>query len=283
MAECRHCGYYIPDGATWCAHCGAFLRKFSWKILFRHIATYATALAAIATATAAIFVGRQTKLLEEQTIILKDRGKIENRPYLYVDIKPRAFSEKSYRGENKEEYDNLYVGATLTYKNVGRLPACNINSDIRFYVDTSEEDKYKDFKKWYIRQHGNYPEPSTVFSSQDDIIIAGNVDVPEETKDFLVSIRVSYTEKNTEEKVANEYWYRLDAKFVIDKEDISYENIAIIEDGKIKQIPTGKKLYDMIPVYIDSDYDRMRDMPIGPPLPKSEFILKLKQKVAEIK
>lgn len=272
MAECKYCGFFIRDGYHRCAHCGAFLGRFSWRIVFEYItivAAIATVAAAIATAIAARFVGRQTASLETQTTIIKDRGKIENRPYLYVDIKPRAFSKKENRKENNEEYENLYVGATITYKNVGRLPACNINTDICFYIDTSEEDKYKDFKKWYIRQHGNYPEPSSVFPGQDDIVIAGNVDVPEETKDFLVSIRVSYTEKETEEKASNEYWHRLDAKFAIGN------LYAITEDGK--------KLYTMIPVNIDSDYDRMRDIPVGNPLSKSEFILKLEQEVTEAK
>jgi len=239
MKQCRSCKYYIPEGAIRCLHCGADQRKILGPV-WKGIST----ILSIATLLMALAIVRQT-------FIIKRSFELENRPYLYIDISPLAFSHREKQPGNNEEYDNLYVGAELKYKNVGNLPACNINSEIYFYSDIDKGDNFKRLKDWYIEEFGYFPEPTTIFPHQEGQKIPCRVDCSELTKDYLFTIRITYTGENSDEI----YWYATDVSYSVEKGYFKQAQKLIRQGDKIISVQ-GDKEYTVYLVDAKSDYDR---------------------------
>ncbi len=245
MKNCISCKYYIPDDAKRCLHCGEDQRSIPYRwITFTNIGI-------LATSAMAIFILIQSIGINTQTKIIKKSFELENRPYLYVDISPLAFSNRESIPNSNEEYDNLYVGAELIYKNVGKLPACNIKSEIHFYSDVDEGDNFKRLKQWYIEEFGHFPEPNTVFPNQEGQKIVCRVDCSESTKDYLFTVRVTYTGEDPN-KV---YWYATDVRYSIAKGRFMQKQKLIQLDDKIIQVPAIKE-YSVYFIHASSDYDR---------------------------
>lgn len=233
---CRSCKHWIPKDAFCCSYCGAY-QKWSFKKLFTF-----NNLLSIATLIMAISILGQTN-------ILKRSFELENRPYLYVDISPIAFSNREKQPNGNEEYDNLYVGAELLYKNVGKLPACNIKSEIHFYSDIDEGDNFERLKQWYREEFGYFPEPTTIFPHQEGQKIVCRVDCSEGTKNYLFTIRVKYTGEDPKRA----YWYAADIRYSIEKNRFMQKLIRL-DDGTM-QIPPVKN-YPVYFIHASSDYDR---------------------------
>lgn len=275
MANCRACKHYILDGATRCPHCGTYQKWISQRWL--------TILGILVTFAMAAFIGVQSKILntqtntikrqtdniEQQTNIIKRSFEIENRPYLYLDITPLAFSNREKQLDSNEEYDNLYVGAELTYKNVGKLPACNIKSEIHFYSDVDQGDNFERLKKWYMDVFGYFPEPTTVFPHQEGQKIVCKPDCSDSTKDYLFTVRISYTGKDPN-KV---YWYATDVRYSIEKGSYKQKVEFVRQGDKIIQVP-GIKEYSIYLINVTSDYDRDGRIMIPPALTREDLFKK---------
>lgn len=252
IKKCKSCKYYIPEDAIRCLYCGADQRKFfgpAWKIL--------SSLMSIATLGMAIAI-------VIQSFIIKRSFELENRPYVYVDISPLVFSNREKQPNNEEEYDNLYVGATLKYRNVGKLPACNITSEIHFYSDMDKGDNFKRLKDWYIEEFGFFPEPTTIFPHQEGQEIACRVDCSELTKDYLFTIRVSYTGEDPNKL----YWYATDATYSIEKGYFKQKQKIVRQGDEIMPVPALKE-YTVYLVDVKSDYDRDGKVEMPKPLTRS--------------
>jgi hypothetical protein len=239
IKQCKSCKYYIPKDAISCLHCGADQRKFwgpAWKIIST-ILSIATFLMAIS--------------IVWQTIIIKESFEMENRPYLYIDISPLAFSHREKQIGSEKEYDNLYVGAELKYKNVGNLPACNIKSEIHFYSDMDKGDNFERLKNWYIEEFGYFPAPTTIFPHQEGQKIPCRVDCSDSTKDYLFTIRVIYTGEDPKK----EYWYATDVRYSLEKGYFKQTQKLIRQGDEIVSVP-GDKEYAAYLIEAKSDYDR---------------------------
>ena len=254
VAYCKSCKYYIPDDATLCAHCGTDqrMRVFFWKCI--------AAITNFLTIGVAIAIFSQSVNLNRQTDIIRRSFELENRPYLYVDISPVTLSVRE-KAEDGHEYDNLFVGADLKYKNVGKLPACNIKSEIHFYSDVDIGDNFERLKKWFIDNYGHFPEPTSIFPNQEGQLIPCRVDCSEATKKYLFTIRITYTGEDPN-KV---YWYSTDVRYSIEKGYFKQEQKFIREGDKIIQVP-GRKEYDVYLLEVNSDYDRDGKVDMPKPL-----------------
>lgn len=245
---CKKCKYSIPNKAHICAHCGADQRPILgplWKIIssFVIIATLIMAIGILG-----------------QTLLIKRTFELENRPYLYVDIEPVVFSHREKIPNTNEEYDNLFVGATLKYKNVGKIPACNIESNIYFYSDVDKGNNFDKLKDWYIEEFGYFPEPTTIFPHQEGQKIPCRVDCSESTKEYMFSIRITYTGENPDKA----YWYATDVNYSIEKASFKQGQSFIRKGNEIVQT-LGNKEYSVYIVKAESDYDRDRKSEILPP------------------
>lgn len=235
---CKSCKHWIPKDAICCSYCGTY-QKWSFKGLFtfNNLLSIATLMMAIA-----ILI---------QTNILKRSFELENRPYLYVDISPLAFSNREKLPNTDGDYDNLYVGAELIYKNVGKLPACNIKSEIHFYSDVDEGDNFERLKQWYRQTFGYFPEPTTIFPHQEGQKVVSRVDCSDATKDYLFTIRITYTGENPNKA----YWYATDVRYYIEKGHFIQKQKMVQLGDKIIQMPSVKE-YSVYFIHATSDYDR---------------------------
>jgi len=184
MKECISCKYLIYDDATKCAHCGTEQKP---RRLWRK-SKFWVALSAIATSLTVVYIAIQTNSISQQTTIIKKSFDLENRPYLYIDVLPIAW-------DNPNSAERLMLGAKLQYKNIGRITACDVKSEIRFYNDADLNelgDRYKGLKEELSKKYGYFPEVTTVFPNQEGLNVDATADVGEGTKKYLFSIRVSY-------------------------------------------------------------------------------------------
>lgn len=244
MKKCRACKDDIAEDAISCKYCGADQRGSLRRWLT------APNIGIFITATMAACILVQSINISNQTNIISRSFELENRPYLYMDLSPLAFLHREKHPDTGKEYDNLYVGAKLTYKNVGKLPACNIDSEIHFYSDKDLGDNFKRLKNWYIEEYDYFPEPITIFPNQGGQEIIGTADCAEGTKDYLFTIRLTYKGADPDKS----YWYAIDVRYSIEKEQFI-------------QIPTGKK-YGVRLTEVKSNYDENREAKMPPPLPR---------------
>lgn len=263
MKNCISCKYYIPDDAKRCLYCGEDQRRIPYRWL-----TFSN-MGILATSLTAFFILVQSININRQTHIIQRSFELENRPYLYIDISPLAFSNREKLPNTNEEYDNLYVGAELTYKNVGKLPACNINSEIHFYSDMDEGDNFERLKQEYREEFGYFPEPTTIFPHQEGQKIKATPDCSEATKDYLFTIRITYTGENPD-KV---YWYATDVRYSIEKGRFIQKQKLIQLEDKTIQIPAVKE-YGVYFTHATSDYDRDGKIKMPRALTREEFLKK---------
>lgn len=263
MKKCRSCKYYIPDDAIRCMYCSEDQRKLAWAWKILAVLTNFT------TFIIAIAIVSQSCNLNKQTSIIADSFELENRPYLYVDIAPVVFSNREKQPGNNQEYDNLYVGAKLTYKNVGRLPACNIKSEIHFYSDVDKGDNFDRFKKWYIDEFGYFPEPSSLFPHQEGQEIVCKVDCSESTRDYLFTVRITYTGEDP----TKVYWYATDVRYSIEKGRFKQKQKLVQLEDKIIQVPSMKE-YSVYFISAKSDYDRNGTAKLPPALIREDLFKK---------
>ena len=84
------------------------------------IQTYFIGITGIFTAIMTVVIYWQGYTISNQTKLLKQKFDQENRPYLYIEITPVAFSSED-QSKNNEVYWNLFTGAELKFKNMGKL------------------------------------------------------------------------------------------------------------------------------------------------------------------
>ncbi|MDD5427978.1 MAG: zinc ribbon domain-containing protein [Candidatus Omnitrophica bacterium] len=76
MADCKSCGYWIPDGAKKCAHCGADISltkpQIAWKWV-SFITNLGAIAASFATCVMAIVMLAQSSSMEKQSISLEEQ------------------------------------------------------------------------------------------------------------------------------------------------------------------------------------------------------------------
>jgi hypothetical protein len=113
-------------------------------------------LAGLAAIGALIYVGGQTESLRDSVDLQTRALEFENRPYLFVDIFPRVV-------EKLEGGWELYLCADLIYKNVGGMPASNIETEVHIYNNAVKTDDFERYKEWHIKEHGYFPVITTVF------------------------------------------------------------------------------------------------------------------------
>lgn len=248
MKECISCKYLIYDDATKCAHCGTEQKpRRLWTNL-----EFWTTISAIATAATVVCIAIQTNSIYQQTSVIKKSFDLENRPYLYIDVLPIAW-------DNPNSAIHLMLGAKLRYKNIGRIPACDVKSDIRFYNDADLElgDRYKGLKEEFTKEYGYFPKVTTVFPNQEGLSIEATADVGEGTRKYLFSIRVTYR------GIDNEKIYNYSADLLFLKTD--YKKIFKAE------FPSGEKAvireeYVVYLLHPELDYDRNSNRELTLPL-----------------
>ena len=219
-----------------------------WESL-GHIATVASA--AVAAAALLFLVGQlKTQVSSTNTQILS--VELENRPYLYVDIVPGASVKKTMRADGTE-YDDLYLGAKLIYKNVGKLPACDVKTEMRMFNNADKVDDAKRLEEWYVKEFGYFPKPTTIFPDQSGQEIGLFVDAGEGATQYLITIRVSYTGEDS----ATFYWYSADMRYRIAKDIIVKQDVVLVQTGQqVIQKPV-KSHFGIWLLESHTDYDRV--------------------------
>jgi len=260
--KCKYCKYYIPDGAACCGHCGAYQGKIPHRWVI-NIGILATVIMALSIAIQSGTLNRQTNTLIDQTNIIKKSFEVENRPYLYLNIVPLAFSRRE-KQEDGTEYDNLYLGGKLTYKNVGKVPASNIESTIYFYNDADEGNNFERLKNWFIKERGAFAEPTAVFPQQEGQELIFNPDCGEGAKNFFFTIRIEYTGENPDKL----YWYAADVWYLL-KNDYNRRYVRSTH-GVEHYIDYGVSL-----ISSESNYDKDGKIKMSLPLTRQEFLAKL--------
>lgn len=103
MAECKTCGYFVPNGAQKCAHCGEILneslqkkaRKWKWFALGTNLITVFASIATVIMAGALVYQGitlktqtrsikRQAESIEAQTQVIKKQFELEYIPVVKI-------------------------------------------------------------------------------------------------------------------------------------------------------------------------------------------------------
>ncbi len=196
-----------------------------------------------------------------QLTISSKQLELANRPYLYVDIVPSA-SVKMAKSPDGKEYEDLYLGAKLVYKNVGKLPACDIKTEVHMYNNADKGDDAKRLEEWYVKEKGYFPRPTTLFPEQTGQEIGLFVDAGEGATQYLITIRVSYTGEDSRKK----YWYSADMRYEIDKDIIVRQEVKVIRDGgQAVQVPLRKD-YGIWLLETNTDYDRVGHRQMSPVL-----------------
>src|SRR3989338_8847408 len=154
-----------------------FFRTRSWKLQrsiqtclekyakLNNIVAIVSIAASLATIFTVHFLSRQVEFQLQQVKLQREQMELENRPYLYVDVDPVAFEALQRRTDGSEYYD-LYLGAHLTYKNVGKTPACNIKTELHMYNDAVKTDDAKRLDDWFVNTLGARPKVTAVFPQQ---------------------------------------------------------------------------------------------------------------------
>ncbi len=227
------------------------LKKIKWD-KWGHLGSLISGVAA----TVALF------LIHGQFVNQVKAMELENRPYLHVDILPSA-SEKLEVNTTGEEYMNLYLGAKLVYKNVGKTPACNVKTELHMYNNADKRDDAQRLEQYYVEQFGYFPRPTTVFPGQSGQEIGLFVDAGDGATEYLITIRVSYTG----EQARRGYWYSSDMRFHIAKNTVVKQEVVITQDGN-KQIQKPlRREYGIWLTDTNTDYDRIGNQAMKPPLP----------------
>lgn len=116
MASCKSCGYYIPDDAEKCAHCGTdvwlprFFRFRFYQVIWKTI----TALISVSTLIVAGVICWQGYNLHIETQITQKQFEIENIPV--VRIGPVSFNATPYVGPDGEASVFLSLAVPVTNK-----------------------------------------------------------------------------------------------------------------------------------------------------------------------
>ncbi len=200
---------------------------------------------------------RLTKSINLQTKTLE----LENRPYLYVDIQPGVSEKPESRSDGGGEYWNLYLGAKLVYKNIGKTPASNVKSELHMYNNADKVDDAERLEEWYIDQFGYFPRPTTVFPDQTGQEIGLFVDAGEGATEYLVTLRISYTGEDADK----EYWYSADMRYRIEKGNVREMRVLVEEDGQVTQRPTRRE-YGVWLLETRTDYDAVGNREMQPAL-----------------
>lgn len=194
-----------------------------------------------------------------QTSLLRGQIELENRPYLYVDIQP-AVSEKPEKQRDGTEYWNLYLGAKLVYKNVGKTPASNVQTEIHMYNNADKVDDAKRLEEWYVKLFGYFPKPTAIFPEQTGQEVGLFVDAGEGATEYLITVRVSYSGEDP----AKTYWYSADVRYAIEKDSRREIRMLTEENGQVIQKPRRRE-YGVWLLETNTDYDAVgnRQMPLA--------------------
>jgi len=174
---------------------------------------------------------------------------MENRPYLYVDVKPAAYDVINDHPDGSGHYE-LYLGASLVYKNVGKTPACNIKTELHMYNNAVRTDDAKRLEEWFVNTLGARPKVTAVFP-QETVppipLMAVNTSVERPTQ-YWITIRVSYT-GNVPNRT---YWYGFDGQYHIDG---SFQTHEIRASSKGHREPIFRKNYRVLLLDANTNYD----------------------------
>ncbi len=217
---------------------------------------------AIAAVIALFLIWGQNTRLTESINLQTKTIELENRPYLYVDIQPSVSEKPEPRPDGGGEYWNLYLGARLVFKNVGKTPASNIKTELHMYNNADKLDDATRLERWYLDQFGYFPRPTTVFPDQTGQEIGLFVDAGEGTTEYLITIRVSYTGEDTQKT----YWYSADMRYRIEKESLRETRVLMEKDGQVLQKPTRRE-YGVWLLETKTDYDAVGNRQMQPALP----------------
>ncbi len=180
-------------------------------------------------------------------------SELEHRPYLYIDIEPRASEKEALTPGGTGTHNELYLGAMLVYKNVGKTPACDVKTEMHMYNNTDKVDDAERLEKYYIEKYGYFPRPTTVFPDQTGQEIGLIVNAGGGATQYLITIRVSYTGEDAKRT----YWYSADARYFIDKHIVVKQgDIVDTRPGNLPQHLLQKD-YGIWLLESNTDYDRI--------------------------
>ncbi len=175
----------------------------------------------------------------QQINVLKRQVESEYAPRLYIDVIPDAFSVVE-----KDGSENIHLGGKLIYKNVGKVPARNIKTEIHLYDNIDKNDGFARWKDEHIKKWGSVPEPNLIFPSQEGIELPVTPDCSDSASRFMFTIRVSYTGEDPTKL----YWYKTDSSYELLKDSVFRGHFAIVI------------------AKVESDYDRNDKKKMPPPV-----------------
>ena len=242
---------------TWAWKCTRYvqtLMRNMWKFVKDDVPWgMLSGLASLATLGSLWFLIIQTKTQIRQV-------EMENRPYLYVDVKPAAYDVINDHPDGSGHYE-LYLGAALVYKNVGKTPACNIKTELHMYNDAVRTDDAKRLGEWFVNTLGARPKVSAVFP-QETVppipLMAVNISVERPTQ-YWITIRVSYT-GNVPKKT---YWYSFDGQYHIDE---SFQTHEVRASSKEHREAVFRKHYRVLLLDTNTNYDGFGQFRLPAPL-----------------
>lgn len=183
-------------------------------------------MAGIGAVVAIVFAGIQFSLMTDSNKLQKEIFYLEKRPYLYVNLVP----DFGYNDQIKD----VFGGGNVVFKNVGQIPASNIETTFNVGTERGEIN----LKDWFVKELGGFPEVKTVFS-QDINSIFIHPQIGKDTRFFYLDVLVTYSGHNTD----NKYWYKFTQVY-----NVYWD---------------GKKL-NKTPIKTDTDWDRNIDIDPAP-------------------
>lgn len=184
-------------------------------------------IAAIATAGMVIFIAvqscdikkqtgailNQTEYIGEQADILSKKFIMENRPYLYVVLKPLVGLTYSENGEA-----SLLAGVFFSYANLGGYFAKEIEIlDYELYSDENKDGYHDAIEQYWKEKYGTHSDINLVPSKQviqlPEYAAGMGIFKTNERRYIQFSMSVKY--KGFEEK--DEYKYRVDYVYIVER------------------------------------------------------------------
>ncbi len=197
------------------------------------LAALGAIIAAFGTVGALLFLANQVRLQREAF-------RLEHRPYLYLHMDdPGVWFNDEVKG--------WFGGGPLRFRNVGKDPATITKTD---YMVASDAQGVIDFKGWFEKDFGGFPDVTSVFPGQENAQVPchpGIASGDKKPKLLYIGAVVAYVGPES----APVYWYKFSQLYAIGISEIRNE----------QGIEIGFKI-TLHPQKPDHDWDRNTDLEV---------------------
>ncbi len=170
--------------------------KFATDSNVQKFIAFGTVSAAMGATIALIFVMQQANQLKESVRIQTNSFSIEQRPYIFAELRDISFGKASE--------DGMFYGVGNIYlENKGKVPA-DIIVEETDYIIASDENGKIDNEKWFDEYAGGYPHVKVVFPDQKGLHVPAHPQLGKKPNIVFVGALIVYKGTDSEKK----YWYK---------------------------------------------------------------------------